>query len=129
LAIPKTLQRSHTKSNPTLQHRFNPVLTFAITSQDPFFPTMGCLPRCGHLWIQLSYTQTTKKNPMTSSQTDIQVASERCDAAPQTEPFTDSIAKRAYFLYLNSAAPHGQDLDHWLLAEKQTNSERRRRRL
>jgi hypothetical protein len=61
--------------------------------------------------------------------TDSQLASERFDPAPETAAFVDSIAKRAYFLYLNSAAPHGQDLDHWLLAEKQTNCERRRRKL
>ena len=41
----------------------------------------------------------------------------------------DSIAKRAYFLYLNAASAHGNDLDHWLAAENQTRSERRRRKL
>jgi hypothetical protein len=49
----------------------------------------------------------------------------------ETRPdtFLDSIEKRAYFLYLNSAASHGHDLEHWLVAEKQTNSERRWRKL
>jgi hypothetical protein len=41
----------------------------------------------------------------------------------------ENIAKRAYFMYLNSAESHGDDLKHWLAAEEQTHSERKRRRL
>jgi hypothetical protein len=55
------------------------------------------------------------------------VEDERIELEPESTK--DQIAKRAYFIYLNSAARHGDELEHWLLAEQQTQSERQRRRL
>jgi hypothetical protein len=43
--------------------------------------------------------------------------------------FLESVAKRAYFYYVNSASTHGNDLEHWLKAEQQTLAESRRRKL
>ena len=37
--------------------------------------------------------------------------------------FADQVAQRAYFLYIDSAARHGHDLQHWLLAEQQIRAE------
>ena len=36
-----------------------------------------------------------------------------------SRPDVEEIKHNAYFLYLNSAAVDGNDLEHWLLAEKQ----------
>lgn len=31
----------------------------------------------------------------------------------------DVVAKKAYFTYLHQGSPHGQDVNHWLMAEAQ----------
>ena len=33
--------------------------------------------------------------------------------------FFERVTRRAYFLYMDAAAVHGKDLEHWLLAERQ----------
>jgi hypothetical protein len=37
----------------------------------------------------------------------------------ESESFREGLSERACFLYVNSAAVHGHDVDHWLLAERQ----------
>lgn len=44
------------------------------------------------------------------------------DGTDQTRSFGERLSERAYFLYLDSAAVHGHDVDHWLLAERQMNA-------
>ena len=41
------------------------------------------------------------------------------DGTARGPTFRERLSERAYFLYLASAAVHGQDVDHWLLAERQ----------
>jgi len=53
---------------------------------------------------------------------------EKQDGAIQPDGQLDSLEKRAYFIYLRSGSEHGHDLDHWLMAEEKTNSERRKRK-
>ncbi len=43
------------------------------------------------------------------------------NAAPHT--FREKVAQRAYLLYLESAAIHGHDVEHWLLAEQQIRAQ------
>ena len=38
-------------------------------------------------------------------------------------PSTAQIARRAYSLYMDSSAVHGNDVEHWLLAEKQLQTD------
>ena len=39
-------------------------------------------------------------------------------------PSTDEVARRAYFAYVNEGSLPGQDVQHWLEAEKQLLAER-----
>ena len=46
--------------------------------------------------------------------------------APNTEP--DRVAQRAYELYLARGAGDGQDMEDWLIAERELQNSRARRR-
>lgn len=52
--------------------------------------------------------------PPAAPPTPQSVAPERHDGAPTT----DEIAREAYLIYLANGAVDGQDMDHWLEAER-----------
>jgi hypothetical protein len=45
------------------------------------------------------------------------------DGTDRSRGFVERLSERAYFLYIDSAAVHGNDVDHWLLAEQQMKTQ------
>jgi hypothetical protein len=47
------------------------------------------------------------------------------DGDPSAVPptFAEKVAHRAYFLFMDSDATHGHDVEHWLLAEQQIRAQ------
>jgi hypothetical protein len=65
--------------------------------------------------------RTDRLKPQHSSPTSFDLSGRFVPGDSDRSPsFGERLSERAHFLYLNSAAVHGHDVDHWLLAEHQT---------
>jgi DUF2934 family protein len=59
------------------------------------------------------------KSPKTGKSPVRRSAAPRTTTATAPEPTHDAIASRAYELFLQRGAQHGQDFDDWLTAERE----------
>jgi hypothetical protein len=90
---------------------------------------MGYSPQVYLNFISANIDSNPQEECMRSNESNKRAATETERIQLEPDSVFESIATRAYFIYLNSAAGNGKDLEHWLTAEEQTNSERRRRKL